>query len=60
MKTKGRPQSKNIEDRRSPFGSNSLTNISWKGKVNSFIMESHKAGRDYKGPTDYNTLKKAK
>lgn len=56
MKTKGREQSKNIEDRRSYFGTN--VNINWKGNVNSFRMESFKAAREYTKPQDYNKFKK--
>lgn len=33
MKTKGRPKSRNIEDRRSPFGTTALSPMSWESKV---------------------------
>lgn len=59
MKTKGRPKSTNIEDKRSYFGSESVGNgINWKGNVNSFKMESFKAAREYSKPRPYNSFKK--
>lgn len=60
MKYKGRPQSRNIDDRRSPFGSNSLnTSMSWNDKVKTFLGESLSSSTSGKR-TEYNTLKKAK
>jgi hypothetical protein len=40
MKTKGRPQSKNIDDRRNYFGTNAKSQITWKDRVNTFVMDS--------------------
>lgn len=41
MKVSGRPKSKNIEDRRSPFGSDSVNpNYEWKNKVGAFYGQS--------------------
>lgn len=33
MKTQGRPKSRNIEDRRTPFGTTALSPMSWASKV---------------------------
>lgn len=58
MKTKGRAKSKNIEDRRSPFGSEAVPKMKWKSKVVIHMVDSFKAARDYKGAKDYNRFKK--
>lgn len=42
MKTQGRPKSRNIEDRRTPFGSNSLNGMTWLSKVEAHYRTSIK------------------
>lgn len=40
MKTQGRPKSRNIEDKRSYFGTESMNKIAWKNKVGAFYGQS--------------------
>lgn len=42
MKTQGRARSKNIDDQRSSFGSNSLNGMTWHSKVEAHYRTSIK------------------